>query len=167
MIPPSEARGGVSDSIIQTQEITKSFGDLVAVDHLTLEVSPRQIFGLLGQNGSGKTTLIRMLNTLLPITSGRGFVCGLDVERESADVRRVIGVVPQALTSDTDLTAMENMDIYARFYEVPAAQRRKRIRRLLEHVELWEFRDKLVGHTAGECGGGWRLHAVWCIVLAC
>ena len=149
MIPPAGARGGVSDSIIQTQEITKSFGDLVAVDHLTLEVSPGEIFGLLGQNGSGKTTLIRMLNTLLPITSGRGFVCGLDVEREAADVRRVIGVVPQALTSDTDLTAMENMDIYARFYEVPAAQRRQRIRRLLEHVELWEFRNKLVGAYSG------------------
>ena len=149
MIPPAGALGGVSDSIIQTQEITKSFGDLVAVDHLTLEVSPGDIFGLLGQNGSGKTTLIRMLNTLLPITSGRGFVCGLDVEREAAAVRRVIGVVPQALTSDTDLTAMENMDIYARFYEVPAVQRRQRIRRLLEHVELWEFRNKLVGAYSG------------------
>lgn len=139
----------MSDPIIQTRRITKRFSDLVAVDQLTLQVNAGEVFGLLGQNGSGKTTLIRMLNTLLPITAGEAFVCGINVEREPTEVRRQIGVVPQALTSDTDLTAIENMDIYARFCEVPAVHRKKRIRRLLEHVELWEFRDKLVGAFSG------------------
>ena len=139
----------MSLSIIETQEITKRFKDLIAVDHLTLRVEAGEVFGLLGQNGSGKTTLIRMLNTLWPLTSGKGFVCGHDVEREPTVVRRSIGVVSQALTSDTDLTAMENMNIYARFYEVPAAERRKRVKRLIERVGLWEFRNKLVGAFSG------------------
>jgi ABC-2 type transport system ATP-binding protein len=139
----------VATPIIETQEITKRFKDLVAVDKLTLRVEEGDFFGLLGQNGSGKTTLIRMLNTLLPISSGQGFVCGLDVRRRPTEVRRVIGVVPQALTSDTDLTAMENMDIYARFYEVPATERKTRIASLLKRVGLWEFRDKLVGTYSG------------------
>ncbi len=136
-------------SIIETREITKAFGDLVAVDALSLTVHRGEVFGLLGQNGSGKTTLIRMLNTLLPITRGQGFVCGVDVQQQPRDVRRLIGVVPQALTSDTELTAQENMDLYARFYEVPRRERRRRIDELFDRVELSEFRHKLVGRFSG------------------
>jgi ABC-2 type transport system ATP-binding protein len=139
----------VSIPIIETQEITKRFKDVVAVDHLTLRVEQGEVFGLLGQNGSGKTTLIRMLNTLWPLTSGKARVCGHDVERQSTAVRRAIGVVPQALTSDIDLTAMENMDIYGRFYEVPSAERKQRIKDLIKRVGLWEFRNKLVGAFSG------------------
>jgi len=140
---------GVSDAIIRTAGITKRFADLTAVDHLDLEVRPGEVFGLLGQNGSGKTTLIRMLNTLLPPSAGRAWVCGFDVVRQPAAVRRCIGVVPQNMTSDADLTALENMDLYARFYDVSRGERRRLIEQLLRQVQLWDFRHKYVGAFSG------------------
>lgn len=146
---PAAHDPAVDEAVVRTEGITKRFADLVAVDHLDLEVRPGEVFGLLGQNGSGKTTLIRMLNTLLSPTEGRAWVCGFDVVRHPEAVRSVIGVVPQNMTSDPDLTAWENMDLYARFYGVGRRRRRRLIEQLLQHVRLWEFRDKYVGAFSG------------------
>jgi ABC-2 type transport system ATP-binding protein len=134
---------------IEACGVTKRFGSLVAVDGVDLRVRTGELFGLLGPNGAGKTTLVRMLTGLLPLTAGHASVAGADVERDPDGVRRAIGVVPQALTSDLDLTGHENMDIFARFFEVPAPVRKPRIAELLHRVGLWDRRKDLVRTYSG------------------
>jgi ABC-2 type transport system ATP-binding protein len=134
---------------IRTEDLRKEFGDFVAVSGVTFEVGEGENFGLLGPNGAGKSTLIRMLTTLLEPTSGTARVAGHDVGRDPGAVRRAIGVIPQALTSDPDLTAAENLDFYAKLYSVPRASRRSMVDELLSTVELAEWRHKLVGTFSG------------------
>ncbi len=134
---------------ITVSEITKKFGDLTAVDNVSFDVARGEFFGFLGPNGAGKTTLIRMLTTLLKPTGGRAVVSCCDVEKEPTEVRKHIGVVPQAMTSDLDLTAYENMDIYGRFYGIHARQRKERIGSLLEMVGLTQRANDLVATYSG------------------
>jgi ABC-2 type transport system ATP-binding protein len=126
---------------IDVEHIVKKYGDFTAVDDVTFHVIEEEIFGLLGPNGAGKSTLIRMMTTLLPITSGRAIVAGHDVSKDADGARRCIGVIPQALTSDLDLTVEENMNIYAKLYDVPAKQRKEAIDELLVLVDLTKWRD--------------------------
>ena len=126
---------------IDVEHIVKKYGDFTAVDDVTFHVAEEEIFGLLGPNGAGKSTLIRMMTTLLPITSGRAIVAGHDVSKDADGARRCIGVIPQALTSDLDLTVEENMNIYAKLYDVPAKQRKEAIDELLVLVDLTKWRD--------------------------
>jgi ABC-2 type transport system ATP-binding protein len=107
----------------------------------SFEVAEGEIFGLLGPNGAGKSTLIRMMTTLLPVTSGKAIIAGHDVSREPDAVRRAIGVIPQALTSDIDLTVEENLSIYAKLYEVPKEERERNINDLLKAVDLLKWRN--------------------------
>lgn len=134
---------------IVVEGITKKFGPIMAVNEVSFSVEEGEFFGFLGPNGAGKTTLIRMLTTLLKPTSGSALVAGYDVHKQSHLVRRSIGVVPQAMTSDLDLTAIENMDIYGRFYEIPRAERRQRIGYLLDMVGLTQRKDDLVASYSG------------------
>ncbi len=134
---------------IDVRTITKRFGDFTAVDGISFTVDEGEIFGLLGPNGAGKSTLIRMLTTLLRPTSGTALVGGRDVVAEADAVRRLIGVIPQALTSDLDLTVRENLVIFAKLYGVPAERRRKLIAELLEAVELTRWADQPVKHLSG------------------
>src|SRR3954463_11683201 len=99
---------------IAVDHIVKRYGDFTAVDDVSFEVKDGEIFGLLGPNGAGKSTLIRMMTTLIPITEGKAFIGGFDVSREPDAARRCIGVIPQAMTSDVDLTVEENLSIYAK-----------------------------------------------------
>ncbi|HMK28254.1 MAG TPA: ATP-binding cassette domain-containing protein, partial [Terriglobales bacterium] len=103
-------------------------------------VAEEEIFGLLGPNGAGKSTLIRMMTTLIPITAGSARIAGHDVVADADNARRDIGVIPQAMTSDPDLTVEENLNIYAKLYNVPAEKRRKSIDELLEVVDLSKWR---------------------------
>jgi ABC-2 type transport system ATP-binding protein len=137
---------------IAVENIVKRYGDFTAVDDITFHVDDGEIFGLLGPNGAGKSTLIRMMTTLTPVTSGRAIVSGHDVSREPDAVRRTIGVIPQALTSDIDLTVDENLSIYAKLYEVPKAEREKNINDLLEAVDLVKWR----GAQTKTLSGGMR-----------
>jgi ABC-2 type transport system ATP-binding protein len=134
----------MSDAI-EVDKLKKQFGDFVAVDGLSFEVHEGEIFGLLGPNGAGKTTLIRMMTTLTPPTSGTARVGGHDIVRDPDGVRLAIGVIPQAMTSDPELTGRENLLIHAKLYGVPAAKRPELFDRLLESVNLTSFADKLVG----------------------
>ena len=134
---------------IEVNEITKRFGDFVAVDHISFSVERGELFGLLGPNGAGKTTLIRMLTTLTPPSSGSAHVAGYDVRTEAEGVRNSIGVIPQALTSDPELTAEENLNIHAKLYGVPSEQRAALVRDLLEAVDLTRFGKALVGTFSG------------------
>lgn len=126
---------------IEVENITKKFGDFTAVDQVSFNVKDEEIFGLLGPNGAGKSTLIRMMTTLIPITSGTARIAGHDVQKEPDEARRDIGVIPQAMTSDMDLTVEENLNIYAKLYDVPADVRRKNIQELLEVVDLMKWRN--------------------------
>jgi ABC-2 type transport system ATP-binding protein len=126
---------------IVVDNIVKRYGDFEAVSGITFAVEDGEIFGLLGPNGAGKSTLIRMMTTLTPLTSGRAVIAGHNVSREPDAVRRTIGVIPQALTSDLDLTVEENLSIYAKLYQVPKTQRQRNIEELLEAVDLLKWRD--------------------------
>jgi ABC-2 type transport system ATP-binding protein len=126
---------------IEVQNIVKKYGDFEAVKGVNFCVAEGEIFGLLGPNGAGKSTLIRMMTTLIPVISGKAIVAGFDVAKDPDDVRRVIGVIPQALTSDQDLTVQENLSIYAKLYGVPRGTREKNIAEVLEAVDLTKWRD--------------------------
>jgi len=125
-------------SAVRTQKLTRSFGDLVAVDAMDVVVAGERIFGLLGPNGAGKSTAIKMLTTLLPPTSGTAVVAGHDIRREPADVRRHIGYVPQLVSADGTLTGVENLLLSARLYDIPGSECRERIRESLEFMGLTE-----------------------------
>src|ERR1700682_2531144 len=112
-------------SAIEVEHIVKKYGDFTAVDDVSFNVKEGEIFGLLGPNGAGKSTLMRMMTTLMPITAGKACIAGHDVRREPDAARRLIGGIPQALTSDLDLTVDENLNIYAKLYDVPAKERKR------------------------------------------
>ena len=137
---------------IEVQHVVKRYGDFTAVDDVSFAVKEGEIFGLLGPNGAGKSTLIRMMTTLIPITAGTVRVEGHDVARDPDAVRRTIGVIPQALTSDLDLTVEENMNIYAKLYDVPTQRRHEAIAELLETVDLTKWR----GAQTKTLSGGMR-----------
>ena len=134
---------------IEVEHIVKKYGDFTAVDDISFFVKQQEIFGLLGPNGAGKSTLIRMMTTLLPITAGTAHVAGYDVSKEADAARRLIGVIPQAMTSDLDLTVWENMSIHAKLYDVPAAERERNIADLLEMVDLTKWRDSMAKNLSG------------------
>ena len=142
---PEPARSGT----IEVQSLVKTFGTFTAVDGVTFTVNAGEIFGLLGPNGAGKSTLIRMLVTLLPPTKGVARVNGFDVAKQATEVRRSIGVIPQAMTSDLELTVRENLLIFAKLYSVPRERRTKLIHDLLEAVELLPWADKPVKNLSG------------------
>ena len=134
---------------IEVSVLTKKFGALTAVDNVSFTVAEGEFFGFLGPNGAGKTTLIRMLTTLLKPTSGRAVVSCCDVSEAPRSVREKIGVVPQAVTSDLDLTGYENMDIYGRFYNIPKRERVEKIKYLLDIVGLANRANDLVATYSG------------------
>jgi ABC-2 type transport system ATP-binding protein len=134
---------------IDVLEIRKCFNGFCAVDGLSFAVDEGEVFGLLGPNGAGKSTLIRLLTTLLPPTFGTARVNGSDVVKQADEVRRCIGVIPQAMTSDLDLSAMENMQIFAKLYGVPRERRQRVARQLLEAVDLGQWADKPVKNFSG------------------
>jgi ABC-2 type transport system ATP-binding protein len=134
---------------IEVRDILKKFGDFIAVNKISFVVEEGEIFGLLGPNGAGKSTLIRMLTTLLAPTAGQALVNGFDVVKQADGVRRSIGVIPQALTSDLELSVEENLIIFAKLYGVPRAKRKALIDDLLQAVELTQWRYAQVKHLSG------------------
>src|SRR2546427_7956667 len=134
---------------IEVGSIVKKFGDFTAVNGVTFTVEEGEIFGLLGPNGAGKSTLIRMLVTLLPPTAGTALVNGFDVVKQADGVRQSIGVIPQAMTSDLELSVEENLLIFAKLYGVPRAKRDPLIDDLLAAVELTQWRHAQVKNLSG------------------
>src|SRR5258705_2738522 len=134
---------------IDVKNIVKKFGEFPAVNGISFTVADGEIFGLLGPNGAGKSTLIRMLVTLLPPTGGTAVVNGHDIVKDADGVRRSIGVIPQAMTSDLELSVEENLLIFAKLYGVPREKRARLIAGLLEAVELTQWADKQVKNLSG------------------
>jgi len=134
---------------IEVERITKCFGSFCAVNELSFSVEHGEVFGLLGPNGAGKSTLIRILTTLFPPTTGSARVNGFDVANQAYQVRQSIGVIPQAMTSDSDLSAEENMIIFAKLYGVPCERRKRVTKELLQAVDLEHWMDKPVKQFSG------------------
>ena len=142
MTLPASGRPPAPVLDIEVDNLTKRFGDFCAVDHLSFSVAHGEVFGLLGPNGAGKSTLIRMLTTLVLPTEGVARVDGHDVAKEPNAVRRAIGVIPQAMTSDLDLSAEENLLIFAKLYGLRREQYQPVIDELLAAVDLLPWRHK-------------------------
>src|SRR5512136_180279 len=135
--------------VIETHQLTKSFGGLTAVDKLDITVESGEIFGFLGPNGAGKTTTISMLCTILKPTSGSARVNGFDIAKEAMQVRKSIGIVFQDPSIDDRLTGRENLYMHANLYGVPASEQRDRISRILKLVELEDRADDLLRTYSG------------------
>ena len=135
--------------MIRVERLVKKFGEFTAVDNISFEVGPGEIFAFLGPNGAGKTTTIKMLTTLLRPTSGSLQIDGLDPNTNSNEVRKRFGIVFQDPSLDGDMTAHENMELHGVFYHVPRAIRAERIEQLLRLFELWDRRKGLVKMFSG------------------
>ncbi len=134
---------------IVAENLTKSYGNVKAIQDLDLTVYSGEIFGFLGPNGAGKTTTIRVMTTLTKPTSGCVRINGFDVVKDADKVKEAIGVVQQHLTLDCDLTIRENMEFHARLHHISSAERKRRINELLEYVELTEYADRMVNTLSG------------------
>ncbi|MDB9459949.1 ATP-binding cassette domain-containing protein [Dolichospermum circinale CS-545/17] len=135
--------------ILQTLELTRRFEKFTAVDNLNISVTAGEVFGLLGPNGAGKSTVIKMLTTLLPVSSGKAYLAGYDVTRQPDAVRRVIGYVPQALSADGTLTGYENLLIFSKLYDIPPRRRKQQISEVLEFMGLENVAHRLVRTFSG------------------
>ncbi len=135
--------------MIQVNNLTKKFDDLLAVDDISFQVKDGEIFAFLGPNGAGKSTTIKMLTTLLHPTSGTVTLNGHDPVHHPDEVRRSFGIVFQDPSLDDELTAAENMEIHGVLYDVPTELRRERTEQLLKFVELWDRKDSLVKEFSG------------------
>lgn len=151
-----------ADLAVEVRDLTRMFGDFVAVDRISLTVEKGQIFGFLGPNGAGKSTTIRMLCGLLLPTSGEGRVAGFDIMTESETIKRHIGYMSQKFSLYDDLTVEENIDFFAGIYNVPRPKRKARKDWVLEMAGLTDKRSNLTGSLAG----GWKQRlALGCAVL--
>jgi ABC-2 type transport system ATP-binding protein len=134
---------------VRCADLSYRFGTHTAVDHVDLSIAPGEMFGLLGPNGAGKTTTIRMLTTLLKPATGTVSVFGIDVAAHPMRVRRVIGYVPQMLSADANLTGLENVELYARLFDVPRKTRKNRVADALAAMGLAEAAGRLAGTYSG------------------
>jgi ABC-2 type transport system ATP-binding protein len=137
------------DFAIETDRITKKFGEITAVNNISIKVETGELFGLLGPNGAGKTTLISMLSTMIEPTTGSAKVWGFGVGRGSSQVRQNIGMVFQDTTLDDRLTGRENLDLHGRLYGLDSKTRKKRIAEVLSLVELADRADAIVKTYSG------------------
>ena len=137
------------NNIIEVKNLTKKFGDFVAVNNISFDVKEGEIFAFLGPNGAGKTTTVKMLTTILHPTKGQIKLNGFDVVREPTKARQSFGIVFQDYSLDDELTAFENMEFHGVLYQVPKEIRRSRIEYLLKLVELWQRRKDLVKNFSG------------------
>src|SRR3982751_4954313 len=146
-------------TIVQTEHLSRRFGDLVAVRDVSLEVRRGEIFGVLGPNGAGKSTTIRMLCGILDPSGGRGTVVGFDIAREAERIKERIGYMTQRFSLYEDLTVFENLRFYAGLYGVASDRRSQRIEHVLVSAGLLQRRDQI----AGTLSGGWKQR----VALAC
>lgn len=137
------------ETIVATEGLTRRYGDFTAVDDLNLSVRAGEVFGLLGPNGAGKSTTIKMLVTLLPPSGGQASVGGFDIQRQADGVRRLLGYVPQALSAEGNLTGRQNLEVFAKLYDVPRSGRRDRIDEALAFMGLGDAAGNMVSTYSG------------------
>jgi len=152
----------VTQAAVETHDLTRRFGSVIAVEKLTLRIATGEVFGLLGPNGSGKTTTIRMLCGLLEPSEGGASVAGIDVTVAPERIKQRIGYMSQRFGLYEDLTVAENLDFYAGIYGLTGAARRERLRQVIEFIGL----GTRLGQLAAELSGGWKQRlALGCALL--
>lgn len=134
---------------LQVLKLTRNYGEKVAVDNISFNVEKGKMFGLLGPNGAGKSTTIKMLTTLLPVTSGTAKILDFDLIKQPGEVRKIIGYVPQLLSADGELSGYENLQLSAKLYGLCAPKREKRISEVLEFMGLSDVASQLVNQYSG------------------
>ncbi len=152
----------MTQAAVETHDLTRRFGSVIAVEKLTLRIATGEVFGLLGPNGSGKTTTIRMLCGLLEPSEGGASVAGIDVTVAPERIKQRIGYMSQKFGLYEDLTVAENLDFYAGIYGLTGAARRERLRQVIEFIGL----GTRLGQLAAELSGGWKQRlALGCALL--
>jgi ABC-2 type transport system ATP-binding protein len=131
------------DIVIQASDLTKRYGEILAVDHINFEVKEGEVFGFLGPNGAGKTTTIRMLSGLSKPSDGKASILGFDINSEIVQIKKHIGVVPEISNLYDELSALDNLIFMAQLYGVPALERKKKAQDLLKTFRLYERKDSL------------------------
>ncbi len=139
----------VSQPLVSARGLAKQYGDFVAVDSIDFDVEPGEAFGFLGPNGAGKSTTMRMIGCVSPATAGSLQIFGLDAATNGRSIRARLGVVPQLDTLDNELSVMENLVVYGRYFDIPRAECRRRAKELLEFVQLGERADSVVDQLSG------------------
>ena len=134
---------------VEVVELSHSYGTYKAVDRISFGIDKGATFGLIGPNGAGKSTTIKMLTTLLPITSGEAYINGYSVGEQPSQVRQSIGYVPQLISADGELTGYENLLLSTKLYGVPRGERQERIFEVLDFMNLSDYKDKLVSGYSG------------------
>jgi len=137
------------EAIIWTENLTKRFGRLIAVEELNLSIARGEIFGLIGPDGAGKTTTIRLLAAIMVPSSGQAAITGFDTVRQAEKIRRIIGYMPQRFSLYGDLSVMENLSFFADVFGVRGRERKERIDQLLQFARLTEFRRRRAMHLSG------------------
>jgi ABC-2 type transport system ATP-binding protein len=135
--------------LVETRSLTRTFGSFKALDNLDLQIQAQETFALLGPNGAGKSTLMKMLTTLLPPTSGDALIDGFSIRKQPEQVRRIVGYVPQMLSADSMLTGYENLFLFARLYDIPYKEAKKRAGEALAFMGLDAFAHQLVRTYSG------------------
>lgn len=134
---------------IEATNLTKKFGDLIAVNGISFKVYKGECFGFLGPNGAGKTTTIKMIHCVLPITSGELYVSGMNVKEKEREIKSIIGVAPQEANLDPDFTTIRNLLIYSRYFNIPKEKALKKARELVEFLHLEEKKDVIINNLSG------------------
>lgn len=135
--------------VVSAENLTKKYGNLVAVDSINFNVEQGECFGFLGPNGAGKTTTIKMIQCVSPKTSGKLEVFGMDVDLYPKEIKKILGVVPQENNLDPDFTVYENLMVYSRYFNIPKNEAKERIERLLKFMQLEEKRDVMIERLSG------------------
>ena len=135
--------------LVEAENLTKKFGDLVAVDNVNFEIFKGESFGFLGPNGAGKTTIMRMIQTVSPLTGGRLTLAGMDVAEHGREIKSIVGVAPQEDNLDPDFTVFQNLIVYARYFDIPKEKAKTKAEELLRFVQLEEKRDVIITSLSG------------------
>jgi lipooligosaccharide transport system ATP-binding protein len=135
--------------VIEAKELRKTFGELVAVNGISFRVLPGECFGILGPNGAGKTTTIRMLYGFSPLSEGKLSVFGLEVQRDLRKIKARIGVCQQENSLDPDLTVQQNLEVFARYFDIPKKEAERKVEKLLSFIALDHRRNAMVNELSG------------------
>ncbi|MEJ2241598.1 MAG: ATP-binding cassette domain-containing protein [Candidatus Bathyarchaeota archaeon] len=135
--------------LVEAENLTKNFGELVAVDKISFEIFKGESYGFLGPNGAGKTTTMRMIQTVSPLTDGKLTLSGMDVVNHSREIKSLIGVAPQDDNLDPDFTVFQNLIVYSRYFDVPKEKAINKANELLKFLQLEEKRDVIITALSG------------------
>lgn len=134
--------------LVDAENLTKKFGDLIAVNGINFKIFKGESFGFLGPNGAGKTTTMKMINGVSPPSAGNLTVAGMDVCKNGREIKSMIGVAPQEDNLDPDFTVFQNLTVYSRYFDIPKEESKKRAEELLRFVQLEEKRDVIINHLS-------------------